>query len=59
MTESDLSTGGKSRRLSWRKSFALLTVLCVVGGAIYLTKVDEKIRKAVSEFINDHFREAR
>ncbi|XP_078352781.1 glutathione hydrolase 1 proenzyme-like [Oculina patagonica] len=59
MTESDLFTGGKSRRLVWKKSLALLTVLCAVGGAIYITKAGEKIHKAVNDFINSHFLEAR
>ncbi|KAJ7383857.1 hypothetical protein OS493_025733 [Desmophyllum pertusum] len=59
MTESELSTGGKSRRLGWRRALALLTIFCAVGGAVYITKAREQIHKAVSQMINGHFRETR
>ena len=60
MTESDLSpSGGKSRRLVWRKALAFMTVFCAVGGAIYITKGGERFHKAVSRFIDEHFREVR
>lgn len=59
MTESELSTGGKTRRLGWRRALALLTIFCAVGGAVYITKAREQIHKAVSQMINGHFRETR
>lgn len=59
MTEPAFSNGGKSRWLGWTRPLALLTVLGAVGGAIYFTKVGEKIHKGFNELINGHSRGAR
>lgn len=53
MTESSNCGAGK-RRCFLKKTMAVLTVFCAVGGVIYVTGFGKQIHEAVNKFIRPH-----